>query len=346
MPTLERISSYFQVLIIVSLLMYFTKVITIPMTFGILIAIVLYPLCQWLENHHWSRSWAIAACLFIVLLLGIVLVGVMVWQVVELRQELPKLATKGDKTLWELQQWLTAQFGFSLDMQKNWLRQTTDNLSSRLGTFLVGTVNATARLTFNLVIIPLFAALFLQYRGLLMKGVHQIFGDKYRERVQEVAAKTVVTYHNYIKGLLFVYLIVGILNTAGLAIIGIKQAILFGFIASILTIIPYIGIAIGALLPISVAWIMHDSVWYPLGVMAVFGTVQYLEANLIFPWVVGVQLKVNTLASIVALFLGGVVWGVSGMVLFLPFAAILKVIADEVEEWKPLGTFLGPLNDS
>jgi len=58
--------------------------------------------------------------------------------------------------------------------------------------------------------------------------------------------------------------------------------------------------------------------------------------------VVGSQLKVNTLASIIALFIGGVIWGVSGMVLFLPFAAILKVIADHVPSWKPISTLLGP----
>lgn len=342
MTSIERVSRYLQILLIVAVLMYFTKVITIPMTFGLLVAIVLYPFCKWLENHRWPRSWAIAACLLVVLLIGTGLLGVMVWQVAELRQELPHLAAKGDQVLVQIQQWLTSKFGITLDMQIDWLRQTTNNLSNRLGTVLVGTVNATASLLFNLVIIPLFAALFLQYRGLLMKGVYQTFGPQNREGVRIVATQTVETYHNYIKGLLLVYLIVGILNSVGLAIIGLKQAILFGFIASILTIIPYVGIAIGALLPISVAWMMHDSIWYPLGVVAVFGTVQYLEANVIFPWVVGVQLKVNTLASLVALFVGGVIWGVSGMVLFLPFVAILKVIADNVEKWKPLATFLGP----
>jgi len=227
-------------------------------------------------------------------------------------------------------------------MQINWLRQTANNLGSRLGAVLLGTVNATASLLFNLVMIPLFTALFLSYRELLMRGLYELFGNSNRDRVRVVAMQTVDTYYNYIKGLLLVYLIVGILNSVGLAIVGLNQAILFGFIASILTIIPYVGIAIGALLPISVAWMLHDSIWYPLGVVAVFGIVQYLEANVIFPWVVGVQLKVNTLASVVALFLGGVIWGVSGMVLFLPFVAILKLIADNVDEWKPLATFLGP----
>jgi predicted PurR-regulated permease PerM len=175
-----------------------------------------------------------------------------------------------------------------------------------------------------------------------MQGLYEFFGTSNQARVYRVTTETVKTFYNYIKGLLLVYLIVGVLNSVGLAAIGLKQAILFGFIASILTIIPYIGIAIGALLPISVAWMTHDSLWYPLAVVGVFGAVQYLEANVIFPWVVGMKLKVNTLASVIGLFVGGVVWGVSGMVLFLPFVAILKLIADNVEEWKPLSTLLGP----
>lgn len=342
MTTPDKVNRYLQILLMGAVILYFTKVITIPMAFGLLIAMVLYPLCRWLEQRRWPRSAAIAACLAIVFVIGVGLIGVMVWQVVELRQELPRLTVKSDKVLVELQQWLVTRWGITLDMQINWLRQSANNLSSRLGAVLVGTVNATASLLFNLVIIPLFTALFLSYRELLMRGLYQLFGETNHERVRQVSVQTVDTYYNYIKGLLLVYLTVGGLNSVGLAIVGLNQAILFGFIASILTIIPYVGIAIGALLPISVAWMMHDSIWYPLGVVAVFGIVQYLEANVIFPWVVGVQLKVNTLASVVALFLGGVIWGVSGMVLFLPFVAILKLIADNVDEWEPLATFLGP----
>jgi len=342
MSSIERVSRYLQIILIVAVLMYFTQVITIPMTFGLLVAIVLYPLCKWLENHRWPRSLAITACLLCVFLIGAGLVGVMAWQIIELQKEIPNLTTKGDEVVVQLQQWIAAKFGITLAMQVDWLRQTANNLSNRIGVLLIGTVNLTAGLLFNLVIIPLFTALFLQFRGLLMRGIYEFFGATHRERVQIVATQTVVTYYNYIKGLLLVYLIVGVLNSIGLAAIGLKQAILFGFIASILTIIPYVGIAIGALLPISIAWMTHDSIWYPMAVLVIFGVVQYLEANVIFPWVVGVQLKVNTLASVVALFLGGVVWGVSGMVLFLPFVAILKVVADNVDKWKPLATLLGP----
>lgn len=342
MPTSSQVNRYLQIGLMISVLLYLTRVISIPMTFGLLTAIVLYPLCRWLEQRRWPRSVAITACLVVVFVIGAALVGVMIWQVAELRQELPHLSDKADKMLLQLQHWLTATFGLTVDMQIAWLRQTAGNVSTRLGSVLLGTVNATASLFFNLVIIPLFTALFLHYRRLLMQGLYEFFGASHHARVHRVTTETVKTFYNYIKGLLLVYLIVGILNSIGLAAIGMKQAILFGFIASILTIIPYVGIAIGALLPISVAWMTHDSLWYPLAVVVVFGVVQYLEANVIFPWVVGMKLKVNTLASVIGLFVGGVIWGVSGMVLFLPFVAILKLIADNVEEWKSLATLLGP----
>ncbi len=107
-----------------------------------------------------------------------------------------------------------------------------------------------------------------------------------------------------------------------------------------MTIIPYVGIFLSALLPISVAWITKDSIWYPIGVVGVFAFVQYLEANLIFPKVVAAQLKVSTWATLVAIIAGGLLWGVSGMILFIPFVGILKIVLDYIPSWKPLSILL------
>jgi predicted PurR-regulated permease PerM len=138
-----------------------------------------------------------------------------------------------------------------------------------------------------------------------------------------------------------VYLIVGILNSLGLWMLGIPHAALFGFVASVLTFVPYVGILVASLLPISVAWLTYSSVWYPVGVVAVFGVVQYLEANVIFPLAVSSQLKVNTLMTIIAIVLGGLLWGVMGMILFVPFLAILKLVADRSPRMRTLAMLLG-----
>ncbi len=142
-----------------------------------------------------------------------------------------------------------------------------------------------------------------------------------------------------------VYLIVGILNSIGLALIGIPNPIFFGFIASILTFIPYVGITMGALMPITVSWLVYDSIYYPLGVIAVFVIVQVLEANVIFPLAVSGRLKINALMTLVVIIGGGIIWGALGMVLFLPFAAILKLIADQVEDMRPVAILLGTKDD-
>jgi predicted PurR-regulated permease PerM len=66
----------------------------------------------------------------------------------------------------------------------------------------------------------------------------------------------------------------------------------------------------------------------------------HLEANIIFPKVVGAQLNVSTMAILIAIFAGGIIWGGAGMVLFIPFVAILKIVSDHIEEWKPINILL------
>jgi len=89
------------------------------------------------------------------------------------------------------------------------------------------------------------------------------------------------------------------------------------------------------------AWITYDSIWYPLGIVGVFGFVQYLEANVIFPIAVSSRLNVNTMIVLVAIFVGALVWGMAGMILFVPFVGIAKLIADHNPKWKTVSLILG-----
>ena len=86
-----------------------------------------------------------------------------------------------------------------------------------------------------------------------------IFPHIHKARIREILKLTIDTYYNFIKGMAIVYIIVGILNSVGLLILGVPHAILFGFIShSILTFIPYVGIMVASLLPITVSWITFN----------------------------------------------------------------------------------------
>jgi predicted PurR-regulated permease PerM len=321
-------------------LLYYGQTLFLPLLYGLFIAIVLYPICRRLEQHHLPRSLAIAVSLLLVTLLFTGILWLMVLQVNAFGKDIPALKEKLLPALTELQQWISYRFGISGEAQTDWWEATAAGFSDKQGNLLAGMLSKTGSALYMLFITPVFAALFLYNRRDFVRFLEKIAGPAYHDKLHHILHQTILTYFHFIKGMVFVYLIVGALNSAGLMALGIRHALLFGFLTAIMTIIPYVGIFISALLPITVAWITKDSIWYPLGVIAVFAFVQYLEANVIFPRVVAAQLNLSTWATLVAVIAGGILWGMSGMILFIPLAGILKIVTDSIPEWEALNMLL------
>lgn len=105
--------------------------------------------------------------------------------------------------------------------------------------------------------------------------------------------------------------------------------------------IPYLGALIGAALPFAVALIYEDSFIYPLGVIGVVLVVQFIDNNFVTPKIVAGYIRINALASIIVIFIGGAIWGIDGMVLFLPLLGIMKIVCDNVPALKPYGYLVG-----
>jgi len=338
MPLLS-INALLKWLLIISislLILHFGSFLFVPMLYGLLVAFVMYPLCLWMERRGIHKTVSITISLSIVILLFVALIGLLGWQLQLFRKDMPEILVKVKPALAQFREWLQTRFLITIDMQDEWLHQAAMSSGDKISSVLNKVFNATVSTLFMLFLIPIYAALFLYHRSVFVRFIEVVAGANNRLVLRSILQQTINTYSNYIKGMVAVYLIVGILNSIGLLVLGIRHAILFGMVTAIMTIIPYIGIIISALLPISMAYIMKDSIWYPIGVIAVFSFVQYLEGNIIFPTVVGKQLNVSTWATLVAIMAGGIIWGVSGMILFIPFVAILKIIAEHIPEWKPI----------
>lgn len=333
---ISSLIKYLQVIFFTAVILYFGKTLFIPLFFGLLIAIVMYPICKWFERHGWSKPLAITACLLIVTILFAALFALLVWQLNVFSKDAPAIFKRLEAVMQQMQSWLIESIGVTTDMQNNWSEKLTGNI----GGILQSTVQTTVNALFILFLIPVYTALIMYHRKVFVQYLKLVTPGKYQHQLDAILQQVIHTYFNYIKGMILVYLIVGILNSIGLFALGVQNAILFGMLCAIMTIIPYIGIFLSALLPISVVWMETGNIWYPLGVIAVFSFVQYLEANVIFPKVVGTQLHVSTLAMLIAIIAGGIIWGVAGMVLFIPFVAILKIISDNIEEWKPINLLL------
>ena len=315
-----------------SVILYFGKNIFIPISFALLISFILYPICAWLQRKGVGRLMAI--------IMSITFLALLVYQFIGFLDEWPAIQLKFGKAVADMSKMIEV-LGFSKEEQKGIISKMSDQSGSNFLGIIRNTISASAFSIVLLVLIPVYAVLILYYRQYWMKILGRIFPSEKNESLREMISLTIKAYYNFIKGMAIVYLLVGSLNSIGLLLMGVPYAILFGFIASILTFIPYVGIIVGSLLPIAMAWITYDSIWYPVGIVALFTFVQYLEANVIFPVAVSNRLNVNTLIMLVAIFTGGILWGMAGMILFVPFVGIAKLIADHNPKWKTVSMILG-----
>jgi predicted PurR-regulated permease PerM len=328
-----------QFVVLVVVILYFGKTIFIPLSFSLLISFILYPVCKWLEKKGVGKTIAIAISLFGLSFLLCSVFYLLFLQIASFSNEWQSLSVKLTETAGQLGTYIEREFGMNHEKQLAFIKNFTANLE--VFPLLKNATYSISEMVFNLILFPVFSALLLYHRHLLSTVLYQLFPSYKKEILHEILIETIHEYYNFIKGMGLVYLIVGILNSIGLAIVGVPHPFLFGFIASVLTFIPYVGIIVSSLLPIVVSWVTFNSIWYPISVVIVFTIVQLLEAYIIFPFAVGNRLKINTLVIIIVVILGGIIWGAVGMILFIPFISIIKLIADRTESLKTVSLLLG-----
>jgi predicted PurR-regulated permease PerM len=313
----------------------------VPLCFSFMFALLLHPICAKLESLRLPRVLAIFICLIAIM----VVIGILLYfissQLLSFGSDLPELQKKFGVLVEKIHGFISSTFGIAKTSQESWLQTSMDSMIQSSGAFFTSMLAYTTSTFADLAIIPIFIFFFLYYRTFFKQFLNKLFIKTPNQQITHIMHKIQNVVKNYIMGLLLVMAIIAVLNTVGLLLLGIKYAFFFGALAALLNIIPYLGIIIGSAFPILIALLTKDSIWYAVGVAGAFTAVQFLEGNFITPNIVGSKVSVNPLAAIIALLLGGMLWGPAGMVLSIPFTAILKVILDNIEPLEPFGFLLG-----
>lgn len=336
-----KLASSLVALIATVYILYVLRETIIPLAFSILLAILLHPVCAWLEVRKVPRISAILLSILALFTVIVVLVYVVSMQIGSFAEELPRITEKAEAILDQTLTMGERYLNISRTQQVSEAKKYLINALSEGRAVLLNTLVTTTGAISTFVLIPLYIFFFLLYRDFFRMFVHKAIRSVPNEELNLLLKKIYEVIQSYLSGLFLVILIVGVLNSVGLLILGVPHAIFFGFLAGFLILIPYIGILIGSVLPALLSIVTMDSPWYAVGVIGIMSFVQFLEGNFITPHIVGSKVSVNPLAAIIALFLGGQLWGLSGLILALPVTAILKVIMDTVPSLEPYGFLLG-----
>ncbi|HSV77237.1 MAG TPA: AI-2E family transporter [Bacteroidales bacterium] len=342
LPNYARLVTILLGIVLVVFVMKMAKSVFVPLLVSGLLAVSITPMAGWFEKRKLPR--ALSSVLSVVILLGLLFVigYIMYNQVIGLTGELGIIEQRLREIFDDIDRFVaqyvegilpTAQVGNIQDTLVNYI-------SGNLANITQGAIATITSLTI-LLIFPVYIFLFLYYRNFLFKFVLMVFSDKYRESVKQVAAKVQQIVRNYIVGMFIVICILAVIYSILLYSLGIRHALFFALFAAILNVIPYVGPFIGATLPITFALFTTDSLWYPIGIFAAFYVIQSIEGNYLTPKIVGSKVSMNPFMTIVALFVGNFIWGLAGMILFIPGMAILKVIFDAIPGMEPYGFLLG-----
>lgn len=321
------------------------KSVLIPLAFALLISFILLPLTKKFES--WGVNNIIAVFLSILTLIILISGGIFLFstQIIKLSEDLTQFKDKLLQVFADATLFFNNNLNVVPDLDKDMIvNRIKEWLGQSVGLLVGQTFSGTASFFTGLLSTIIFTFLILIYRNGLTFAFSRFYPEVKRTAAVKMFRSVQQVGKRYLFGMLIIITILGLANSIGLLIIGIDYPFLFGFLAGILAIIPYIGTVIGATIPILYAFINYESPGMALAVVILFWCVQFIESNFLSPKIVGGGLKINALAAILSIIIGAAVWGVAGMILFLPLAAMLKVVCAEYEELQPIALLIGDHN--
>lgn len=323
------------------IILTYSKDFLLPIIIAGLLSLLLYPLYKKLTYFKIPAILSVIITMLIVIILISSVAFIISTQIKTLVADIGNQSGRINDKLNLLQQYLAFNLNIDTATMSNYINDVKEKLLGLAGSIASGALSTTTNFFSTVIFILIFIFCFLLYNRSFSDFAFFLLGSEHHEEASGLISKIQKLVRSYLTGLFTVILIIGTCNSMGLLIIGVKHALFFSFFAAMLTIIPYIGIFIGATLPIVYILLTMDSAWSALGVLCVMMTVQFLESNFITPRVVGSKVSINPFVAIVVLFIGGELWGLAGMALSIPLTAILKLILDMRPGTKALGYFLG-----
>jgi len=341
-PFYLRLACVLLVIVMIFAILYLGKGVLFPLITAILFAILVSPVSSFLQNK--LRFPNTLASIFTVTLFVIFILAVLMFisiQIGNFSQDWDIIEKNITIHFNNLQNLLKESYGIDEIQQMEYISNATSKSQSSLTGMVTNFVLSFSDTLFSLVMIPVYMFLFLLYRNHMITFLSKLIGDGDQQRLKKILHNIKNAVKGYLLGVLIQITIIATLTTIGLSIIGVQHALLLGVITGILALIPYLGSFIACFITIFASLTGSPDLSLILWILIVTIIVHVIDSNLIVPLVVSSKVKINAFASIIGIFIGGVIAGIAGMFLAIPIIAIVKVIFDNVPSLEPWGYLIG-----
>ncbi|KAB3537335.1 AI-2E family transporter [Alkaliphilus pronyensis] len=306
-----------------------------PFILGIILAYTLNPFVKYLSIRGIKRVWGVLiiylSISIIIFLISITMVPRIVSEVKNLLEVLPKYGNEtydyfNDILIHYNRNIANLPPEFDglkeiLDVNINRIQKATFNVLTSITNGLLGMFSRIV----GLILIPILGFYFLKDAEDFKKALVLLIPSKSRKAVLVIMKDIDFVLGGFIRGQLIVAALVGLMTTLVLIVMGVEFAVLVGLIAGLANIIPYFGPIIG-IVP-AVIFALLDNPMKAIWVIVAFTIIQQIESAILSPKIVGKSVGIHPIWVLLALLIGGRLYGLVGLLLAVPTAGVLKVLA-------------------
>ena len=305
--------------------------VILPFLVGGALAYLLDPVADRLERLGLSRAMSVG-----VIALGVVLIFVaavllliptLIRQTTQLVQTAPELFSG-------LRDWLAARFPEVMDESstiRGQLDAIGEAIQARGGEILNGLLTSAMgviNLLVLFVVVPVVAVYLLVDWDRMVARIDELLPREHAPTIRQLAREVDRTLASFVRGQGLVCLILGTYYAVALALVGLNFGLVVGAVAGLVTFIPYVGALVGGVLAIGLALFQFWGEWVWIGAVAgIFVAGQMIEGNILTPRLVGSSVGLHPVWLLFALAVFGALFGFVGMLVAVPFAAMLGVFA-------------------
>lgn len=313
----------------------------VPLIFSFTLAYLFFPVVKNLEKKGVNRNTSVAVLLTFVLLLSLGILATFLPSLINESESFIKELPENSTQALEKVENVFESFGYKVDLSKDSIKSYLKEHTTEISKGVLKSVAKAMKSSFsgiakilvsilNLFLIPLFFFYITNDFEKISKKMKAFIPKSIQPKMNHYLSLSNEVLSGYIRGQLLVAIILSLLYATGLYAVGLKFGILIGLLSGLICIIPYAGFFLGFGTAILIALANYTDINQIIGIIAIYSIIQGIEGTLITPNLVGNKVGLSALTTMLALIVGGNLFGLIGMLIAIPVAAILKSIMKEL----------------
>ena len=314
-----------------------------PLVLSIVLALLMIPLSNKLENLGLGRGISSLLCTIFLLVISLGIFALLSYQVKSFVSDWENIKEQMRPKIEQAEEYLyehTAMNKEDFEAYKEQNDLTTIGMDGSSGRRAFSFMKGVLGFISNYLLVFIYIFFLLNYRKKFKVFFLKLAPQQQQDKARKVIGNTATLVQQYLIGKSFLIILLTVLYSIGLGISGVNNFILISFIGAFLSLVPFIGNIFAFGLALVFGFLTTGDTSVLIGIIITFTIVQFIESYILQPYVVGDKVNLHPFLVILSIIAGNMVWGIMGMILAIPVLGIFNIIMNHVPPLHPFGYLL------